>query len=257
MAYRLYWADGGRILWSDPFDEPPLRSAYTHGGAGWSWVATDARSNDARQAGYATMSLTVSCNHPAVVQFDIFSSVPDREGGYPGRGYLAFEVDGVEQARWVSSETWRKVRFPIRAGNRQLTWRWVDVDRSGGWAAIDDLLVREYAPIPGVYHVAFYTPPRPLRPAVVHQPLEGPPMVQVVSLHGGSVADMAIAAVGPDNYSRIIAGLHKRQPLVWLDEGDRLWLGTVGDEFEVEQHGWLYLIRVQLLLQQAPGVGAP
>lgn len=257
MPYRLYWPDGGRVLWADAFTDPPLNTAYEHEGAGWSAVNTDARSNDASTAGYAAMSLTVTCQYPAVVRFELFSSVPDREGGYPGQGYLAFEVDGVEQARWVASETWRRVRFPIRAGTRRLTWRWVDVDGTGGWAAIDDLRVTECVPVPGVYHVAFYTPPRPLRPAVVHQPLEGPPRVQVVSLHGGAVADMAIAAVGPDAYSQILAGLHRRQPLVWLDEGDRLWLGTVGAEIEVEQHGGLYLIRVQLLLHQAPGVGAP
>lgn len=257
MAYRLYWRDGGRVLWSDGFSGPELHPAYEHEGAGWRYAATDARSNDATVTGYAAMSLTISCVHPAEVEFDIYSSVPDRPGGYPGQGYLAFEVDGREQARWVASETWRKVRFPVRPGTRRLTWRFVDVDRSGAWAAIDDLVVREHAPVPGVYHVADYTPPRPLRPAVLHQPLEGPPRVQVVSLRGGAVVDMAIAAIGPDNYSTIIEGLYRRQPLIWVDEGDRIWLGTAGPEIDVEQMGGLYLIRVQLVLHQQPGVGAP
>lgn len=263
MPYRLYWTEGGTTVWQDAFEGASLDPGYTTGGAGWTVATLDgdgaARSNAANTGitppGYASLSRQVTLVRPGFVEFALRLDVPDRPVGLPGRGYLALLVDGVEAARWTGSELWLPVRVALRAGTRTITWHLEDVDLSGAWAAIDDLRIIECAPAPNVFHVTEYTPPRPVRPAVVHHPLHGPPRVQAIE-GGGSVVEMAVAVVGPDAYAQLVSVLRRRVPMVWEDEGGRIYSGTAGDEIDVEQRGWLYLVQFELVAQEAAGVGA-
>src|SRR5690606_242230 len=109
--------------------------------------------------------------------------------------------------------------------------------------------------VPNVFHVADYTPPRPYRPAVVHQPLEGPARIQAIA-GGGAVVSMMVAVIGPDAYANLIRHLQLRRPLVWEDEGGRVYSGTAGADFEVSQNGWLYRVRFDIVAQEMAGVGA-
>lgn len=262
MAYRLYWTEGAAMVWQDAF-EGLLGAGYTTGGAGWTVATVDgdgaAKSNPANTGtpppGYATLSRQVTLSRPGLLEFALRLDVPDRVGGLPGGGYLALLVDGIEAGRWTGSELWLPVRVALRPGTRTITWRLEDVDLSGAWAAIDDLRILECAPVPNVFHVTDYTPPLPMREAVVYQPLQGPPRVQAID-GGGTVAEMTVAVVGPDAYAQLISVLRRRVPLVWEDEGGRVYSGTAGTDLEVEQRGGLYLVRFQLVAHEAAGVGA-
>lgn len=260
MAYRLYWTEGASTVWSDDF--AGSLSAYTQGGAGWTTATIDGRSvaqslpanTGGPPPGYASLARTVVLARPGLVEFDLRLDVPD-VAGFPGQGYATLLVDGVEAARWTSSELWLPVRVALRAGSHTLTWRVDDVDLSGAWAAIDDLRVIECVQVPNVFQVTEYRPPRPLRPAIVYQPLQGPARVQAIE-QDGSVVEMAVALIGPDAYAGFISVVRRRVPLVWEDEGGRIYSGTAGVEIEVEQRGGLYLVRLELVVREGAGVGA-
>src|SRR5690606_37453231 len=184
MPYRLYWTEGATVRWSDDFEDDELHSGYTTRGAGWEiaqvYGSGVARSRNAVDDGYAELRRTVNLIRPGLVEFRLRLDVPDLTGGLPGRGRLRFLVDGDEAGRWVGAELWLPIRVAVAAGTRTLAWRFEDVDESGAWAAIDDLRVIQCAAIPSVFHVADYTPPRPFRSAVVHQPLQGPARIQAI-----------------------------------------------------------------------------
>src|SRR5690606_22563467 len=259
MPYRLYWTEGATVRWSDDFEDDELDAGYTTRGAGWEIAQVDgsgvARSRNAVAAGYAELRRTVNLIRPGLVEFRLRLDVPDLTGGLPGRGRLRFLVDGDEAAVWVGSELWLPVRLAVAAGTRTLAWRFEDVDESGAWAAIDDLRVIQCAAIPSVFHVADYTPPRPFRSAVVHQPLQGPARIQAIA-GGGTTVSLGVYVVGPEAYATLIRHLQRRLPLVWEDEGGRVYSGTAGPDLEVRQNGGLYSVRFDVIAQETAGVGA-
>lgn len=68
---------------------------------------------------------------------------------------------------------------------------------------------------------------------------------------------MAVVVKGADAYAMLIEGIDRRVPLLWIDEGGRVWLGTASEDVEVEQRGLLYFVEFDLVAQERPGVGAP
>lgn len=220
MMYRLYWP-GGPTRWQN--------SIQTNG----------------------SYSQSVTLSNPGVVEFVLTLDVPDNPDGSPGAGYLSLTIDGKEQARWAGSELGLPVRLPVRAGGHTITWA-----TSGAWATINDAAIKEYVPVPNVLQITNYTPPRPARQARVFTPLQGPPRVQAIE-RGGAVAHMAVVVKGADAYATLIEGIDRRVPLLWIDEGGRVWLGSAGEDVEVEQRGLLYFVEFDLVAQERPGVGAP
>lgn len=220
--YRLYWP-GGPTVWQNSF-----------------------QTND-------SYSTSVTLSNPGVVEFVLTLDVPDNPDGSPGTGYLSLTIDGKEQARWAGSELGLPVRLPIRVGSHLITW---DYSGSDGWAQVDNAAVKEYVPVPNVLQITNYTPPRPARQAKVFTPLQGPPRVQAID-RGGARARMAVVVKGADAYATIIEAIDRRVPLLWIDEGGRVWLGSAGEDVEVEQRGLLYFVEFDLVAQEQPGVGAP
>jgi len=68
---------------------------------------------------------------------------------------------------------------------------------------------------------------------------------------------MAVVVKGADAYATIIEAIDRRVPLLWIDEGGCVWLGSAGEDVEVEQRGLLYFVEFDLVAQERPGVGAP
>ena len=61
--------------------------------------------------------------------------------------YLAFEIDGIEQEKWAGYQDWSLSSYPVNAGQRTFTWRYL---KDGGVNAGEDTAWIDYIVFPNL-----------------------------------------------------------------------------------------------------------